>query len=39
MPWNELDREEKIALVCRLFCARQKPSAIAERIQKDYASN
>lgn len=39
MPWNELDREEKIALVCRLFCAGEKPSAIAERIQKDYAPN
>jgi len=39
MPWNELDHEEKMALVCRLFCAGEKPSVIAERIQKDYASN
>lgn len=37
--WDKLTHEEKRAVVCRLFCAGDKPSVIAERIQKEYAPN
>lgn len=36
--WEELARQEQLAVVCRLFCAGHGPAEIARRIREDYAT-
>lgn len=36
--WEELGWEEQLAVVCRLFCEGNNPTAIARRVREDYGS-